>query len=83
MNETKDLRNKARINIAEDHVYLPTNGLFVGFLWKSNDKRNENNLYDEIEVKMVDRIKGVPAFMLYKGEWVSLNPSVPRFGLTI
>ncbi|MEQ8908755.1 MAG: hypothetical protein RIC95_06155 [Vicingaceae bacterium] len=81
--DTRDLRNKARINIAEDNVYLPSNGLFVGFLWKANDKSNKSNLYDELEVKMVDRIKDVPAFMHYKGEWVSLNPGVPRFGLTV
>jgi len=80
--ETEGLKDKARVSILAENHYLPKEGLFVGFAWVADDAKGIN-LYDELRVKMVKERNQNPAFMFYKGEWVSLLPGVPRFGLTI
>lgn len=81
--DTKSLNRKGIINISNEHIFFPENGLFVGFAWISENKKYDVNLYEEIKVKVFDDKNTVNSFLFRYNQWESIKPIVPRFGLTL
>ena len=84
---TDSLDKKGRLDISNEYIYIPVNGLFVGFGYQAK-KPKENygyyNMYGEVEIKIADSKKHIaPTFAYNRFGWQKLDRLLPRFGLSI